>query len=133
MFQVLIRVILLVVISTSIGYSQNFGFSTFHKCDTISGVRFGLISQKHLDTCRAITNGLRLELLGNGLKLDSGDYHPWIPLIDDLRFKKTASTFEKLNGLNISILGTRAALNVNGCSISLISQKSNHKMVYRLH
>ena len=106
------------------GFSQKVGLTGLNTCDTIHGIRIGLTERKFSDSCPSITNGIRLELFGNSYKNDSLDYHPWTPIIDDLRFSDPLDTFDLVNGLNFSIVGSRTAINVNGISFSLFSQKS---------
>ncbi len=121
-----IKKIILIAITFSpiLGFSQNVGLTGLNNCDTIHGIRIGLSKHNFSDSCPSVTNGIRLELIGNSLKNDSTDYHPWVPYIDHLRFEEPLDTFDLLNGLNFSFVGSRSALNVNGGSFALLSQKT---------
>lgn len=112
-----IFLVILFFVMTICTYSQNnnrFPLWTFHEKNVnIHGISIGLLSTAASERSTN-TNGIRLELIGLGLLA------PMIP--DDPTFEE--QHWERINGLNISVLGTVGNCSINGLSIGAAGQIS---------
>ena len=102
---------------------DNFICWTYHRPNTnINGLSLGLFSSS---TQNVNSNGLRIELLGEGLLLG---FLPKSPVVEtDSAFNRLEKSGEKINGVNISAFGSLSNNSVNGLTLGLMGQL--HKQV----
>ena len=100
----------MMILFTAMSFGQNsnrFPIWTFHERDvTIHGISVGLLSAP-INERNTNTNGIRLELIGLGI------FAPMIPSFPTFEEQRS----ERINGLNLSALGTMSNSLINGLSI----------------
>jgi hypothetical protein len=127
-------VVLLLIFISFQSFSQEdkhwhiFPVWTYHQHDaTIYGVSLGLYTGQKTPRY-TYTNGLRLELIGTGFSRNIlRGRSPIVKNGNRYRYLCRKPLSEKVNGLNISLLGGMSHMTVNGISIGGLAQ-FNHRM-----
>ncbi|MDZ7847435.1 MAG: hypothetical protein U5L96_12040 [Owenweeksia sp.] len=118
--------ILLSFISFSSEGQTRYGIWYFPSCgNQINGLAFGIWDSTEEDSCKTVVNGLRTEVIGFGFFMAGfiGDikdeYRGFYEVFKDSTYE---NSYDRVNGINLSLLGTHDRIRINGLTLTLGSQ-----------